>query len=141
MVPEDLILNNTIQIVYDPSNAAAPPVEYDAVAVLDDTEFVPLVSREMIDFDIEFTLNAFFDVSRASPYGSVRELTHQTYDDGTNRASFNNVTYQMPHTPSIFTALSMGNDAFNSEVYGSQTNAFAYPHMARVQLTVFNWDA
>lgn len=82
----------------------------------------------------------------------------QTYDDGTNRASceslltyttrvpllkyqVNNVTYQMPHTPSIFTALSMGNDSFNSAVYGAQTNAFAYPHMSKVQLTVFNWDA
>ena len=53
----------------------------------------------------------------------------------------NNVTYQMPHTPTIFTALSMGNDATNSKVYGAQTNAFAYSHMARVQLTVFNWDA
>lgn len=53
----------------------------------------------------------------------------------------NNVTYQMPRTPSIFTAMTMGNDSFNSAVYGAQTNAFAYHHMARVQLTVFNWDA
>lgn len=47
----------------------------------------------------------------------------------------------MPHTPSLFTALTMGNDSLNSKVYGAQTNAFAYPHMSRVQLTVFNWDA
>lgn len=66
----------------------------------------------------------------------------QTYDDGTNRASFNNITYQMPtSTPSMLTELTMGNDAFNPAVYGAMTNAFTYPHMAIVQLTVFNWDA
>lgn len=66
----------------------------------------------------------------------------QTYDDGTNRASFNNVTYRMPtSTPSMLTALTMGNDSFNPAVYGAMTNAFTYPHMAVVQLTVFNWDA
>lgn len=71
MVPDDLILNNTIQIVYDSKNAAAAPVEYEAAAVLDDTEFIPLVNREMIEHDIEFTLNAFFDVSRPIPHHSL----------------------------------------------------------------------
>lgn len=157
MVPDDLVLNNTVQIVYDASISKAEPVDYDAVAVLDDTEFKPLVQSTMIEYDIEFTLNAFFDVSCSVSMWESMMLMSQTYDDGTNRAScehrpnvkqlapanhpVNNVTYQMPHTPTIFTALSMGADAMNSKVYGAQTNAFAYPHMSRVQLTVFNWDA
>jgi iron transport multicopper oxidase len=66
VVPDDLVLNNTIQIVYNSGNAVASPVEYDAVAVLDDTEFVPLVKEEMIGHDIEFELNAYFDVSMTS---------------------------------------------------------------------------
>lgn len=35
----------------------------------------------------------------------------------------------------------MGNNSMLSSVYGAQTNAFAYPHMANIQLTVYNWDA
>ena len=50
-------------------------------------------------------------------------------------------TFQQPPTASIFTALTMGNNSFLSNVYGGQTNAFAYPHMANIQLTVYNWDS
>ena len=88
----------------------------------------------------------------------------QTYDDGSNRGSFNNVyvphripalhlpivrrtgteltirTYREPKTPSLFTALTMGNNSFNPAVYGHQTNAIPYPHGANIQLTVYNWD-
>ena len=69
-------------------------------------------------------------------------MTLQTYDDGTNRASFNNITYSEPNVASMFTALTMpGNDSFLPAVYGAQTNAIVYEHMAMVQLTVYNWDA
>jgi iron transport multicopper oxidase len=53
----------------------------------------------------------------------------------------NNVTYQMPMTPSMFTALTMGNNSFLPQVYGAQTNAFTFPHMSHVEVTIFNWDA
>jgi FtsP/CotA-like multicopper oxidase with cupredoxin domain len=49
-------------------------------------------------------------------------------------------TYREPRTPSLFTALTMGNDSFNPAVYGHQTNAIPYPHGANIQLTVYNWD-
>lgn len=69
-------------------------------------------------------------------------LSHpKTYDDGTNRGSFNNITYQMPMTPSMFTALSMNNASALRRVYGAQTNAYTYPHNALVQMTIYNWDA
>lgn len=63
VVPEELVLNNTIQIVYNSNFAPAEPATYDAPAVLDDTDFVPVLTRPMIDHDVEFVLNAFFDVS------------------------------------------------------------------------------
>lgn len=44
-------------------------------------------------------------------------------------------------TPSMFTALTMGNNSFLPQVYGAQTNAFTMPHMSHVQVTVYNWDA
>ncbi|WRT64797.1 uncharacterized protein IL334_001731 [Kwoniella shivajii] len=124
-IPDELVLNNTIQITYNSDAPPAPEALYDETLDLDDTELVPLLKREMAPADIEFVLHANFD----------------TYDDGTNRGNFNNITFQEPKTPSIFTALTMGNDSFRSDVYGKMTNAIAYPHMANIQLTVFNWDS
>lgn len=49
-------------------------------------------------------------------------------------------TFREPRTPSYFTALTMGNDSFNPQVYGHQTHAIPYPHGVNVQLTVYNWD-
>jgi iron transport multicopper oxidase len=62
VVPEDLILNNTLQIVYDDLNKPAQKVVYEGWAVLDDTEFVPVLKKEMAPADIEYTLNVWFDV-------------------------------------------------------------------------------
>ncbi|OCF33774.1 acidic laccase [Kwoniella heveanensis CBS 569] len=126
-VPDDLQLVNTVQIVYNSGNAKAESVELDPeqITAFNDTELVPVLVNELLHPDVEYELNAYFD----------------TYDDGTNRASFNNVTFQMPMVPSMFTALTMGDDAFNPAVYGAQTNAFAYKHMQVIQLTVYNWDA
>jgi iron transport multicopper oxidase len=63
VIPENLILNNTLQIVYDDSNEDAQRVVYEGWPVLDDTEFVPVLKREMAPADIEYTLNVWFDVS------------------------------------------------------------------------------
>ncbi|ADV25598.1 acidic laccase [Cryptococcus gattii E566] len=126
-VPDDLVLNNTVQITYNSSAPPATPWIVEDITTFNDTELTPIVHEDLLgDPDVEIVLNAYFD----------------TYDDGTNRASFNNITYQMPtSTPSMLTELTMGNDSFNPAVYGAMTNAFTYPHMAIVQLTVFNWDA
>lgn len=125
-VPDTLVVNNTLQIVYAETNAKAAEVEFDEdYPVLDDSKFVPVEQKAQAPADVELRLDVFFD----------------TYDDGTNRASFNNVTYVSPNVPSIFTALTMGDNAFLSQVYGAQTSAFAYKHLQNIQLTVYNWDA
>lgn len=127
-VPADLVLNNTVQIVYSSNNSRAPDVsaEIQSIEPLDETKFVPIQAAEMVDeVDVDLRLDVFFD----------------TYDDGSNRASFNNITYITPPTPSIFTALTMGNNSFDEKVYGAQTHAITYPHLANVRLTVYNWDA
>ena len=124
-VPDTLVLNNTLQIIYATNNTPATSPDYDPVDPLDETKFVPVLVRSSAPADISYRLDVFFD----------------TYDDGTNRASFNNITFQEPVTPTMFTALTMGNDSFRSDVYGAQTNAFAYPHGAMIELVVYNWDA
>jgi iron transport multicopper oxidase len=63
-IPDDLVLNNTLQIVYNAANAPAVEVELDETPMLDDTIFVPLVQREMLGHDVDIRLDAFFDVSQ-----------------------------------------------------------------------------
>jgi iron transport multicopper oxidase len=99
--------------------------------MINDTEFRPVEKRPSVTPDVEFELHAFFD----------------TYDDGTNRASFtapgfyDNSTFTSPKVPSMFTALSMGNDSTMESIYGHQTNVITLKHNDMVQVSVFNWDA
>ena len=62
-MPDALVVNNTVQIVYADGNAAAPEVEYDVISTLNDTEFVPIQKSEMAPADIEYRLDLVFDVS------------------------------------------------------------------------------
>jgi iron transport multicopper oxidase len=55
-------LNNTVQIVYDDLNEPASKVVVAGWPVLDDTDFVPVLKREMAPADIEYELNVWFDV-------------------------------------------------------------------------------
>jgi iron transport multicopper oxidase len=131
MVPEELILNNTVQIRYADNNANATEVIYEIIPMINDTEYIPVNKEPSVTPDVEFTLHAFFD----------------TFDDGTNRAAFSmdgsyqNVTFSPPKTPTIFTAMSMGDAASDPAIYGAQSNVLSYKHNQMVQLTVFNWDA
>ena len=131
-VPPELIVNNTITIGYGGNTQLADPVWFDEYPTLDDTKFVPLEAKHSAPATTKFRLDVYFD----------------TYNDGNNRASFNNVTYVAPTVPSIFTALTMGDDAlidnkygFHENVYGAMTNPFTYKHMEEVEIEVFNWDA
>jgi iron transport multicopper oxidase len=72
VIPSDLILNNTLQIVYDNANEPAQKVVVEGWPVLDDTDFVPVLKREMAPADIEYELNVWFDV-RHSHSSSANE--------------------------------------------------------------------
>jgi iron transport multicopper oxidase len=130
--PINLNVNNTVQIVYNENAPAAEIQEYATFdPPMDDTWFIPLYKEAMVPADVEYTVHANFD----------------TYDDGTNRASFTleggfqNTTYVSPTVPSIFSAMSMGDDAKNAAIYGAQTAVVPLDHMKMIQLNVHNWDA
>ncbi|WOO80563.1 Iron multicopper oxidase fer1 [Vanrija pseudolonga] len=130
-VPDDLVLNNTVQIVYNSANEAPKPVIYESWAMINETDMHPMIQQASFQPDVQFTLHAVFD----------------TFDDGTNRASwslddgFQNSTFQSPKVPTIFSALSMGEDATQHQVYGAQTNAIPLKHGDVVELKVHNWDS
>lgn len=73
VIPSDLILNNTVQIVYDSINEPAQKVVVEGWPVLDDTDFVPVLKREMAPADIEYELNVWFDV-RPLPLPFISEM-------------------------------------------------------------------
>ena len=64
-VPDDLMLNNTIQIVYAEANAPAESNSTNVVEIIayNDTELVPLEVKPAVLPTIEFELNVYFDVS------------------------------------------------------------------------------
>lgn len=133
VIPDDLVLNNTIQLEYNAASPKGKPFEFigeineegdPEFPPYDDTIFKPLEARDSVKPDHEITISAIFE----------------TFDNGEPRASFNETTYQMPRTPTLFTQMSMGQDADNERVYGVMTNAFVLKYQDMVQITIINTD-
>ncbi|KAK0542740.1 ferroxidase fet3 [Tilletia horrida] len=125
-VPDDLQLNITSTIGYPDAteNGSDRPL-LDEYSYFDDTQLVPVEVEGMADPNVEFDLNVSFD----------------TYDNGQNYASFNNITYVSPKTPALFSAKSMASLASNKAIYGPSSNAHVFNSGDFVQVTVYNWDA
>jgi hypothetical protein len=62
-----------------------------------------------------------------------------TMDDGTNRAMFNQITYNYPTVAPVFSALTLGSNATEESAYGPL--AFVVDHMQSFELLVKNGDA
>lgn len=126
-VPDTLRLNLTSTIVYSSSASTNPdePLQIDAYAnSVDDFHFKPLAPAPVSAPDFTFAMNMFFD----------------TYDNGVNRASFNNITFNAPTVPAIFSALTLDEAAAeNPKAYGPSTSVATYGQI--VELEVYNWDA
>ncbi len=60
-------------------------------------------------------------------------------DDGTNHAMFNQITYNMPLVPAVFSELSLGSNATVEAAYGP--NSFVVDHMDVVDIVIKNGDA
>ncbi|CAO1614394.1 unnamed protein product [Parajaminaea phylloscopi] len=126
-VPEDLKLNVTATVQYDSSKDAkvGPEETRDYDTMIDDSLLVPFYPEPAAAPDVSHDLNVWFDV-RA---------------DGINYAAFNNVTFVMPQTPTLYTALSMTNETKNPAIYGPDSQALVTKHLDMVQVVIYNWDA
>ena len=67
------------------------------------------------------------------------EVIFDTMDDGTNRAMFNQVTYNSPKVPAILSTLTLGSDAVVEKAYGPLS--FVVGDKEVVDLVVKNGDA
>jgi iron transport multicopper oxidase len=61
-------------------------------------------------------------------------------ENGKPYAFFNDQTYTKPKVPSLYTALTSGEEATNEAVYGDYTNAFVLDHLDVVEVVLTNND-
>lgn len=121
----DLQLNYTTLIKYADGNPVAETTVHQELNAFRDDYLVPLEVEPELTPARPIELGVWFD----------------TFDNGQNRAAFNNITFQMPTNPTIFTATTMGDNAALTDVYGRQTNAHILEHNEIVDIMLINWDA
>lgn len=125
-VPDELKLNVTATIQYNSTtNLFGPEETRDYDDMIDDSLLVPFYPEPASPADVSHDLNVWFD----------------TRADGINYAAFNNVSFIMPQTPSLYTALSMNDQVTDAAIYGPDSNAIVTKHLDMVQLVIYNWDA
>ncbi|KAG5721430.1 Iron transport multicopper oxidase fio1 [Termitomyces sp. T112] len=67
------------------------------------------------------------------------EVTFDTMDDGTNRAMFNQITYNTPLVPAIFSELTLGENSTVAMAYGP--TSFVLDHLDVIDIVIKNGDA
>jgi iron transport multicopper oxidase len=90
---------------------------------MDDIAFVPVVKEAQPVVTKTIDLEVLFD----------------TMDDGTNRAMFNQIAYNAPLVPAIFSELSLASNATVAQAYGP--SSFVLDPFDVVDLVVKNGDA
>ena len=124
-IPNGLISNVTSFLVYDSAAELPKPAFVDEYAPFDDMKLVPVDGEKL------FT----------NPDQSiVLDVAMDNLGNGANYAFFNDITYVRPSVPSTYTALTAGDLAANSQVYGSHTNAFVLGYQQVIEIVVNNHD-
>jgi iron transport multicopper oxidase len=116
--------NVTAWLIYDQK---APKPEAEIVQEYydwDDINLVPLVPLGVAPPDHFVTVTVNFTDN----------------DQDINYAVVNNVTYQPPNVPTMFTALTSGAEAVNPAIYGNTTNSFVLKHLDMIYFVINNHD-
>ncbi|KKA30900.1 hypothetical protein TD95_004084 [Thielaviopsis punctulata] len=125
VLPKDLNYNVTGWLVYDESATLPSPQTVDEFAFFDDINLTPLDEKPLLtNVARRITLDVMMDNLR----------------DGANYAFFNNITYQPPRVPSLYTALSAGDLATDARIYGEFTNPFVLDKGEVVEIVLNNLD-
>ncbi|KAJ3310557.1 ferroxidase fet3, partial [Blyttiomyces sp. JEL0837] len=68
-------------------------------------------------------------------------VTFEVMNDGINHGTFNKIPYTRPNVPTLFTALTVGDDYNqNPAVYGYNTNPNVLDHMSVIEVVIDNFD-
>lgn len=68
------------------------------------------------------------------------DLKMDNLGDGANYAFFNDITYVAAKVPTLYSALTTGEDATNPKVYGTHTNSFVLAHNQVIELVLNSAD-
>jgi iron transport multicopper oxidase len=128
-IPSNLQLNYTNWLEY---NKEAPHLQA-VVNVSQATDLVPFDDITLVPTDgMPLLPDPDFEVNVTVSFGNLMS--------GFNYGFLNNITYTPPKVPILYTVLSSGNLATNSEVYGEFTHPFVLNHNDVVQLVLNNDD-
>lgn len=122
-VPDALQPNLTSSVTYDQSASLTDLGFIDVYADVPDVNLVPVAVEPMLPSTRTIVLEATFD----------------TMTDGTNRAMFNQKTFNSPIVPGIFSEMSLGANATNEAAYGPYS--FVLDHLEVVDIIIENGDA
>jgi iron transport multicopper oxidase len=95
------------------------------VSVFSDMEFVPVVPEPIVSPDVSFDFDVYFGL----------------FEDSINHGTFNQIPYVKPIVPAMFSALSLGDVAFDERAYANVTNTRVLKHMDMVQIVIKNLDS
>ncbi|OCK83102.1 multicopper oxidase [Lepidopterella palustris CBS 459.81] len=123
-VPDTLNLNSDGVLVYNPKFAAPAPLRQEDYTALDDIGLIPLDGQPILGApDQTITLAIDFE----------------SYSFG-QRASLGSEPYISPKVPTIYTALTTGQNALNPAVYGPGVNPFVLRYGQVIELVINNLD-
>ncbi|KAG8856957.1 ferroxidase fet3 [Tulasnella sp. 330] len=114
------LIHANMDITYAASASIDPGTTMDYVNTIDDHLLVPLLAQPIGVANQTVPLNAFF----------------ATYSDGFNHASFQNITFNTPLTPTYLSATSSG--SMDPAWYGPSASVLQYGNV--IELMVVNWD-
>ncbi|TVY31799.1 Iron transport multicopper oxidase [Lachnellula subtilissima] len=127
VLPDDLNWNSTGWLVYDSKNPNPDPTLLQDAEFneFDDSTLVPVDKAPLLpDADQIITLDVIMDdLGNGKPY-----------------AFFSNITYVSPKVPTLYTAMTTGEDAANPLVYGEYSHSYVLAHNQIVEIVVNNLD-
>ncbi|KAK0472802.1 Fet3 protein [Armillaria novae-zelandiae] len=121
-IPDRLKPNVTASIGYSPLSPLVDLGTINAYTSIDDIALVPLKSVAAPDATKTIEVEVSFDAMT----------------DGTNRGMFNQITYNPPLVPALFSELSLGSNASSESAYGPLS--FMLEHMEVIDLVIKNGD-
>ncbi|WFD28472.1 hypothetical protein MNAN1_003483 [Malassezia nana] len=127
-VPDTLQLNVSAKVTYGTPHAplGVGRATIDTYDAFNDTQLQPIMPMAPLQPIVSQDLNVVFT----------------TYKDGINYASFNNITYVGPLTPSLLTMKTETAPlAMNPLLYGPSSGAYVAPFQTVVEFVIYNWDA
>lgn len=125
VVPPELRLWEYIRIGYgDQPQEMGPTTQMDDFPFWNEMDIRPIEPASVLQPDTQWLIDFNFN----------------TYKSNKNYGVYGDTTFLSPQTPSLFTALSMGEQAFDPAVYGPGGNAFVAHWLQTVEIIIRNED-